>query len=247
MILGASIQEVTKEYHLGAEVVHALRGVSFDVPEGDYVAIMGASGSGKSTLLNLLGCLDHPTSGKLFLGGENVAEASDDRLAEIRASKIGFVFQSFNLIPQLTVLENIEVPLYYQRRLSSKERSRCKQLAEMVGLGNRLYHRPTQLSGGQQQRVAIARALVNDPLFILADEPTGNLDSATTEEIMNLFDDLNRQGKTIILVTHEYDVGQRAQRIIRLKDGRIESIIDNPRARSRTDLPQEIAEKAKVQ
>lgn len=247
MILGASVQEVTKEYHLGAEVVHALRGVSFDVPEGDYVAIMGASGSGKSTLLNLLGCLDHPSSGKFFLGGENVAEASDDRLAEIRASKIGFVFQSFNLIPQLTVLENIEVPLYYQRRLSFKERSRCKQLAEMVGLGNRLYHRPTQLSGGQQQRVAIARALVNDPLFILADEPTGNLDSVTTEEIMNLFDDLNRQGKTIILVTHEYDVGQRAQRIIRLKDGKIESIIDNPRARSRADLPQEITAKAKLQ
>ncbi|MGQ9504841.1 MAG: ABC transporter ATP-binding protein [Thermogutta sp.] len=247
MISGVSVQEVTKEYHLGAEVVHALRGVSFGVPEGDYVAIMGASGSGKSTLLNLLGCLDHPTSGRIFLGGENVAEASDDRLAEIRASKIGFVFQSFNLIPQLTVLENIEVPLYYQRRLSAKEHSRCKELAEMVGLGERLYYRPTQLSGGQQQRVAIARALVNDPLFILADEPTGNLDSATTEEIMDLFDDLNRQGKTIILVTHEYDVGQRAQKIIRLKDGKIESIIDNPRARNRTDLPQEIAGKAKVQ
>ena len=247
MILGASIQEVTKEYHLGGEVVHALRGVSFDVPEGDYVAIMGASGSGKSTLLNILGCLDHPTSGKLFLGGENVAEASDDRLAEIRASKIGFVFQSFNLIPQLTVLENIEVPLYYQRRLSPKERARCKELAEMVGLGNRLYHRPTQLSGGQQQRVAIARALVNDPLFILADEPTGNLDSATTEEIMSLFDDLNRQGKTIILVTHEYDVGRRARRIIRLKDGRIESIIDNPSAKARVELPQEIAGKAKAE
>lgn len=228
MRFGASVRNLTKEYHLGGETVYALHGVSFDVPEGDYVAIMGASGSGKSTLLNLLGCLDHPTSGELYLGDENVAEASDDRLAELRASRIGFVFQSFNLIPQLTVLENIEVPLYYQRRLSAKDRVRCKELAEMVGLGNRLYHRPTQLSGGQQQRVAIARALVNDPLFILADEPTGNLDSVTTEEIMNLFDDLNRQGKTIILVTHEYEVGRRARRIIRLKDGRVESIIENP-------------------
>lgn len=230
MSSGVSVQNVTKDYYMGSEVVHALRGVSFDVPEGDYVAIMGASGSGKSTLLNLLGCLDHPTSGKILLDGENVADASDDRLAELRASRIGFVFQSFNLIPQLTVLENIEVPLYYQRRLSAKERARCKELAEMVGLAERLHHRPTQLSGGQQQRVAIARALVNDPIFILADEPTGNLDSATTEEIMNLFDQLNRQGKTIILVTHEYDVGRRARRIIRLKDGRIESITDNSQA-----------------
>ncbi|MEJ5341151.1 MAG: ABC transporter ATP-binding protein [Thermogutta sp.] len=227
MKIGVSVQNVTKDYYMGSEVVHALRGVSFDVPEGDYVAIMGASGSGKSTLLNLLGCLDHPTSGKILLDGENVAEASDDRLAELRASKIGFVFQSFNLIPQLTVLENIEVPLYYQRRLSPKERARCKELAAMVGLGERLNHRPTQLSGGQQQRVAIARALVNDPIFILADEPTGNLDSVTTEEIMNLFEELNRQGKTIILVTHEPDVGSRARRIIRLRDGRIESITGN--------------------
>ncbi|ASV73275.1 ABC transporter, ATP-binding protein [Thermogutta terrifontis] len=235
MSIGVSVQNVTKDYHMGTEVVHALRGVSFDVPEGDYVAIMGASGSGKSTLLNLLGCLDHPTSGKILLDGENVAEASDDRLAELRASKIGFVFQSFNLIPQLTVLENIEVPLYYQRRLSPKERARCKELAAMVGLGERLNHRPTQLSGGQQQRVAIARALVNDPIFILADEPTGNLDSVTTEEIMNLFDELNRQGKTIILVTHELDVGSRAKRIIRLRDGKIESITDNPaRSSART-------------
>ncbi|MGB9688629.1 ABC transporter ATP-binding protein [Thermogutta sp.] len=232
MNIGVSVQNVTKDYYMGSEVVHALRGVSFDVPEGDYVAIMGASGSGKSTLLNLLGCLDHPTSGKILLDGENVAEASDDRLAELRASKIGFVFQSFNLIPQLTVLENIEVPLYYQRRLSPKERARCKELAAMVGLGERLNHRPTQLSGGQQQRVAIARALVNDPIFILADEPTGNLDSVTTEEIMTLFDELNRQGKTIILVTHEPDVGRRARRIIRLRDGKIESITDNPTSRS---------------
>ncbi|GAB4135631.1 MAG: ABC transporter ATP-binding protein [Thermogutta sp.] len=228
MQLAASIQNLVKEYRLGGEVVRALRGISFDVPEGDYVAIMGASGSGKSTLLNLLGCLDHPTSGSLFLGDENIADASDDRLAELRASRIGFVFQSFNLIPQLTVLENIEVPLYYQGRLSRRDRDRCRELAELVGLGERLRHRPTQLSGGQQQRVAIARALVNDPFFILADEPTGNLDSATTEEILALFDQLNAAGKTIVLVTHEPDVGKRARRIIRLKDGRIESMIENP-------------------
>ncbi|MGQ9821307.1 MAG: ABC transporter ATP-binding protein [Thermogutta sp.] len=228
MRLAASIQNVVKEYRLGGEVVRALRGVSFDVPEGDYVAIMGASGSGKSTLLNLLGCLDHPTSGNLFLGDENIANASDDRLAELRAGRIGFVFQSFNLIPQLTVLENIEVPLYYQGRLSRRDRDRCRELAQLVGLGGRLSHRPTQLSGGQQQRVAIARALVNDPFFILADEPTGNLDSATTEEILVLFDQLNASGKTIVLVTHEMDVGRRARRIIRLKDGRIESMIENP-------------------
>lgn len=228
MRLAASIQNVVKEYRLGGEVVRALRGVSFDVPEGDYVAIMGASGSGKSTLLNLLGCLDHPTSGNLFLGDENIANASDDRLAELRAGRIGFVFQSFNLIPQLTVLENIEVPLYYQGRLSRGDRDRCRELAKLVGLGDRLSHRPTQLSGGQQQRVAIARALVNDPFFILADEPTGNLDSATTEEILVLFDQLNASGKTIVMVTHEMDVGRRARRIIRLKDGRIESMIENP-------------------
>ncbi len=228
MKLAASVQNLVKEYRLGGEVVRALRGVSFDVPEGDYVAIMGASGSGKSTLLNLLGCLDHPTSGSLFLGDENIAHASDDRLAELRAGRIGFVFQSFNLIPQLTVLENIEVPLYYQGRLSRRDRDRCRELAQLVGLGDRLNHRPTQLSGGQQQRVAIARSLVNDPFFILADEPTGNLDSATTEEILALFDQLNAAGKTIVLVTHELDVGRRARRIIRLKDGRIESMIDNP-------------------
>ncbi len=227
MKLAASVQNLVKEYHLGGEVVHALRGVSFDVPEGDYVAIMGASGSGKSTLLNLLGCLDHPTSGSLFLGDENIAHASDDRLAELRAGRIGFVFQSFNLIPQLTVLENIEVPLYYQGRLSRRDRERCRELAAMVGLAERLNHRPTQLSGGQQQRVAIARSLVNDPFFILADEPTGNLDSATTEEILALFDQLNASGKTIVLVTHELDVGKRARRIIRLRDGRIEAVIAN--------------------
>ncbi len=169
-------------------------GVSFDVPEGDYVAIMGPSGSGKSTLLNLLGCLDRPTTGHLFLGEDDVGRMNDDELSSVRASRIGFVFQSYNLIAQLTVLENIEVPLYYMGQLGSHERDRCRELAELVGLGDRLKHRPVQLSGGQQQRVAIARSLVNDPYFILADEPTGNLDSATTHEILNLFQALERRG-----------------------------------------------------
>jgi len=223
MPLAAAIDDVTKEYILGAETVRALRGVSIDVPEGDFVAIMGASGSGKSTLLNLLGCLDRPTAGRIHLGDEDVTRASDDRLSEIRAGRIGFVFQSYNLIQQLTVLENIEVPLFYLGRLTAADRRRCHELAEMVGLGDRLRHRPSQLSGGQQQRVAIARSLVNDPYFILADEPTGNLDSGTTEEILVLLGKLNELGKTIIMVTHENEVGARARRIIRLRDGMIES------------------------
>jgi putative ABC transport system ATP-binding protein len=217
------VENVVKEYVLDGETVHALRGISFTIPQGQYVAIMGPSGSGKSTLLNLLGCLDRPTAGRILLGGEDVTQASDDRLSEIRASHIGFVFQSFNLIPQLTVLENIEVPLYYQGRLGAADRRRCRELAAMVGLGDRLRHRPTQLSGGQQQRVAIARSLVNDPYFILADEPTGNLDSVTTEDILQVLDDLNRRGKTILLVTHEPDVARRAKRIIRLRDGQVYS------------------------
>jgi putative ABC transport system ATP-binding protein len=223
MKLAAHIKEVTKDYVLDGETVRALRGVSIDVPEGDYVAIMGASGSGKSTLLNLLGCLDRPTSGKLVLGTDDVSRLNDDQLSEIRASRIGFVFQSYNLIPQLTVLENIEVPLFYQGKLATKLRSRCYELADMVGLGDRLKHRPTQLSGGQQQRVAIARSLVNDPYFILADEPTGNLDSVTTHEILELLDKLNAAGKTIILVTHESEVGARTKRTIRLLDGMVQS------------------------
>jgi putative ABC transport system ATP-binding protein len=223
MRLAAKLELVTKEYALDGEIVRALRGVSFDVPEGDYVAIMGASGSGKSTMLNMLGCLDRPTSGRIFLGEDDVTQLNDDRLSEIRASRIGFVFQSYNLIPQLTVLENIEVPLYYQGRVSPHDRDRCRELAIMVGLAERLRHRPTQLSGGQQQRVAIARSLVNDPYFVLADEPTGNLDSATTDEILELLERLNEQGKTIIMVTHEPDVGNRTRRIIRLRDGQLAS------------------------
>jgi len=223
MTAAAQIQDVTKEYVMDGGTVRALRGVTLEIPQGDYVAIMGPSGSGKSTLLNLLGCLDRPSGGTILLGEDDVSRLSDDQLSEIRASRIGFIFQSYNLIPQLTVLENIEVPLYYQKRLTGKDRRRSRELAEMVGLGDRLDHRPTQLSGGQQQRVAIARSLVNDPYFILADEPTGNLDSVTTLEILDLLGNLNRQGKTIIMVTHEPDVGRRAKRITRLMDGMIQS------------------------
>lgn len=221
--LATRIDALTKEYVLKSETVRALRGVSFDVPQGDYVAIMGPSGSGKSTLLNMLGCLDQPTSGSLFLGEDNISLMTDDQLADIRSRRIGFVFQSYNLIQQLTVVENIQVPLYYQGLLGAKEYARAVELAERVGLANRLDHRPNQLSGGQQQRVAIARSLVNDPYFILADEPTGNLDSVTTDEILALFDQLNGEGRTIILVTHEDDVAERARRIVRLKDGMLHS------------------------
>jgi putative ABC transport system ATP-binding protein len=221
--LAARIVDLRKDYFLGGETVHALRDISLDIPEGDYVAIMGPSGSGKSTLLNLLGCLDRPTAGSFYLGDDNVAEMDDDDLSEIRASRIGFVFQSYNLIPQLTVLENIEVPLYYLGRLTPESRERCVELAAMVGLGDRVRHRPMQLSGGQQQRAGIARSLVNDPYFILADEPTGNLDSVTTGEILALFDKLNAAGKTIIIVTHEEDVAARARRIVRLRDGSVQS------------------------
>lgn len=222
------IQDLTKEYPLKGETVRALRGISFDVPKGDYVAIMGPSGSGKSTLLNLLGCLDRPTSGHMILGGEDVSRMNDDQRAVVRASRIGFVFQSYNLIQQLSVLENIEVPLYYMGRLGRNTRQRCRELAEMVGLGERLNHRPAQLSGGQQQRVAIARSLVNDPEFILADEATGNLDSVTTEEILRLFERLHHEGRTIVMVTHEDEVSQHARRVIRLRDGLLQSDEINP-------------------
>jgi putative ABC transport system ATP-binding protein len=231
--MACAAKDLKKEYVLKGETVRALRGVTFEVPEGDYVAIMGPSGSGKSTLLNLLGCLDQPTSGSLFLGTDDVARMSDDQLADVRSKRIGFVFQSYNLIQQLTVVENIQVPLFYQGKLGSKEISRSMELAKMVGLGERLDHRPMQLSGGQQQRVAIARSLINDPFFILADEPTGNLDSRTTEEILQLFERLNNEGRTIILVTHEDEVSKRAKRVVRLKDGMVQWDKQNTQASRR--------------
>ena len=221
--LAASIRELCKDYVLAGETVHALRGVSFDVPHGDFISIMGPSGSGKSTLLNLLGCLDRPTRGKFLLGGGDVAKMNDDQLAETRALRIGFVFQSYNLLPALSVVENIEVPLYYSGRLTPASRKRCLELAGMVGLESRLEHKPAQLSGGQQQRVAIARSLVNDPQFMLADEPTGNLDSKTTAEILQLLTKLNDEGRTIILVTHEPEVAELTKRSIVLRDGNIQS------------------------
>jgi putative ABC transport system ATP-binding protein len=218
------IIDLEKTYYLESLRVPALRGVSLEVEEGDFVALMGPSGSGKSTLLNLLGCLDRPTAGHYYLGDEDVSEMNDDQLSEIRSRYLGFIFQSYNLLAQYTVVENIEVPLLYQGcRLTAETRDRCVALADLVGLGNRLDHRPMQLSGGQQQRVAIARSLINDPHVVLADEPTGNLDSRTSDEIMALLSRLNGAGKTIIMVTHENDIAQWARRVVRMRDGHIES------------------------
>jgi len=216
---------VRKTYQMGSVTVEALRGVTFDIRQGDYISIMGPSGCGKSTMLNLLGCLDRPSSGQYFLGNEDVSQMNDDALSAVRGARLGFVFQSYNLIQQLTVVENIEIPLYYQDRPEHESRAQACKLAARVGLEHRLDHKPFELSGGQQQRVAIARALVNDPLVILADEPTGNLDSKSGKEILELFDELHQQGKTLILVTHDQKVADRSHRAIRLCDGQIESDI----------------------
>jgi putative ABC transport system ATP-binding protein len=216
-------ENVCKTYQMGLVTVEALRGVSFSIESGEYISIMGPSGCGKSTLLNLLGCLDRPTSGQYFLGSEDVSQMDDDALSAVRGARLGFVFQSYNLIQQLTVVENIEIPLYYQDRSEEESREQARKLAARVGLEDRLEHKPFELSGGQQQRVAIARALVNEPLVLLADEPTGNLDSTSGVEIMKLFGELNEQGKTLILVTHDPNVAGGARRAIRLRDGRIES------------------------
>jgi putative ABC transport system ATP-binding protein len=212
---------------MGSVVVDALRGISLVFNQGEYVSIMGPSGCGKSTLLNILGCLDHCTSGHYLLGGEDVSQLDDDALSDIRGTRIGFVFQSYNLIAQLSVIENIMAPLYYQARPEAECIELAAKLAERVGLSARLNHKPCELSGGQQQRVAIARSLVNDPLVILADEPTGNLDSKSGVEILELFDELHDQGKTIIMVTHDDSVGLRTQRVVRLRDGQVVSDVWN--------------------
>jgi putative ABC transport system ATP-binding protein len=219
----ASVVNLSKIYRKpGTDVeVPALRSVSLDFIEGEYTAIMGASGSGKSTLMNIIGCLDKPTSGTYILGGDDVGELPDDALSEIRSRRIGFIFQNFNLIQQLTVLENLEVPMFYQGIPPRERRRRALELAERVGLAERTDHRPMQLSGGQQQRVCIARALINDPLILLADEPTGALDSKTGQAILQLFDELVSAGRTILLVTHDPSVAERCQRVIQLHDGRI--------------------------
>src|SRR5262245_11017015 len=231
----ASVVDLVKNYYMESVVVRALRGVTLDFYEGDFVALMGPSGSGKSTLLNLLGCLDRPTDGQYYLGEEDVSEMDDDQLSEVRSKYIGFIFQSYNLLAQYTVVENIEIPLLYQGcRLDAETRERCIRAAEMVGLADRLDHRPSQLSGGQQQRVAIARSLINDPHIILADEPTGNLDTTTSDEIMRLLTLLNQAGKTIIMVTHENDIAAWARRVVRMRDGHIESDSRNETPRGAT-------------
>ena len=217
------LKDLGKDYHLEGEDVQALREVSFEIMPGEFVAIMGPSGSGKSTLLNLLGCLDRPSTGSYYLGDIDVSTMNDDQLSEVRSRRIGFVFQSYNLIAQLDVIENIEVPLFYQSVSPEASQQRALELAEMVGLSDRIRHRPAQLSGGQQQRVAIARSLANDPLLILADEPTGNLDSTTEDEILGILRNLNENGKTIVMVTHENRIAHVARRVIRLRDGYVVS------------------------
>jgi len=217
------IEDLWKTYQMGAEQIHALRGVSFVIQRGAYVAIMGPSGSGKSTMMNLIGCLDTPTKGNYYLNTRLVSEMDDDELAHIRNKEIGFVFQTFNLLPRASALHNVELPLIYNGTPSHERKERAIKALQAVELGERLYHRPNELSGGQRQRVAIARALVNNPSIILADEPTGNLDSATSAEIMHLLDALYQRGNTIILVTHESDIANHAHRVIRLLDGQIAS------------------------
>lgn len=213
------VQKLAKDYIMGDQVVHALRSLDLTIDEGEFVAIMGPSGSGKSTFMNLLGCLDRPTAGEYLLNGVPVARMADNDLAEVRNKYLGFIFQNFNLLPRTTAIKNVELPLMYANAKNRIERS--KEALQRVGLGQRMDHKPSELSGGQQQRVAIARAIVNDPVLLLADEPTGNLDSRTSEEIMALFQELNRQGKTVVIVTHEEDIAQHCKRIIRFKDGRV--------------------------
>ena len=216
------IENITKFYQMGMETIKALNGVSLSIKENEYVALMGPSGSGKSTLMNILGCLDVPTSGNYFLNEENVAQMYDDELAEIRNREIGFVFQTFNLLPRLSSLDNVALPMVYAGKSRRKRVERATEILTAVGLGERVDHKPNELSGGQRQRVAIARALVNSPTIILADEPTGNLDTKTSYEIMDILDGIHASGNTVILVTHEEDIAKHAKRVIRLRDGKIE-------------------------
>ncbi len=234
-----SISHIKKTYKIGEEVINALKDVSLKINKNEYVALMGPSGSGKSTLMNMLGCLDSPTSGDYILNNLSVAKMTDNQLAEVRNKEIGFVFQTFNLLPRATTLENVALPLVYAGFSKEDRDKRAKEVLEQVGLGNRMSHKPNELSGGQRQRVAIARALVNKPAIILADEPTGNLDSKTSVEIMGLFEEIQKNGNTIILVTHEEDIALHAHRIVRLKDGLVESDTPNPKIityKSRVEL-----------
>ena len=217
------IRNIIRDFKLGQEIVHVLKGIDLDIKRGEYVAIMGPSGSGKSTLMNLLGCLDTPTAGSYNLNGNDVSQMTDDELAEIRNTEIGFVFQTFNLLPRTTALENVALPMIYAGASKKQRQERASEVLTNVGLADRMDHKPNQLSGGQRQRVAVGRALVNKPSIILADEPTGNLDSKTGMEIMGLFDDIHKAGNTVIMVTHEEEVAAHALRIIRLRDGVIES------------------------
>jgi putative ABC transport system ATP-binding protein len=221
--VGILTEGLWKTYEMGGEKLHALRGIDLTIHKGEYVAIMGPSGSGKSTLMNLIGCLDTPTSGKYWLAGRLVSELDDDELAAIRNKEIGFVFQTFNLLPRATALHNVELPMIYNGTPSEERLARAKRALEAVDLGTRMSHKPNELSGGQRQRVAVARALVNSPSIVLADEPTGNLDSKTGDEIMALFARLHAEGNTIILVTHENDIARRANRIIHVRDGKVET------------------------
>jgi putative ABC transport system ATP-binding protein len=219
----ARLEGITREYQMGAERVLALRGIDLEIGRNEYVAIMGPSGSGKSTMMNMLGCLDTPTAGNYWLNGHEVSRMSDDALARVRNREIGFVFQTFNLLPRASALANVELPLVYAGVSSKERRRRASTALTRVGLGDRMHHKPNELSGGQRQRVAIARALVNEPSILLADEPTGNLDSATSEEIMRVFESLHAQGQTVVIVTHEADIARHAHRVVVLRDGKVDT------------------------
>lgn len=231
-----SLKEIGKKYLIGTEVIHALRSVTLDIRKGEFVALMGPSGSGKSTLMNILGCLDTPSKGRYILNGTDVSRMTDNQLAEVRNKEIGFVFQTFNLLPRSSSLENVALPLVYSGAGKAEREKRARQVMEDVGLGDRMSHKPNELSGGQRQRVAVARALVNNPSIILADEPTGNLDTKTSIEIMALVEEIHRNGNTIVLVTHEEDIALHAHRIVRLRDGKIEDDYPNENIQSVSNI-----------